>query len=199
MILYSEALQALVEELRRLPGVGIKTAQRLAFHILKTPEREALRLADAIRAVKEKVRPCSVCFNVAETDPCPLCRDERRDRSVICVVEEPSDLLAVERTGEYKGLYHVLGGALSPLDGIGPEDLTLQPLLARLAASVAEVIVATNPTVEGEATAMYITRLVRPLAIKVTRIAHGLPVGGDLEYADEATMARAMENRRELP
>lgn len=196
MIRYSQALQRLVEELRRLPGVGTKSAQRLAFHLLKTSEQDALRLAQAIREVKERVRPCSVCHNVAESDPCPLCSDSRRDQSVICVVEEPSDMLAVERTGEYKGLYHVLGGALSPLDGVGPEELHCQSLLTRLGPEVQEVILATNPNVEGEATAMYLTRLIQPLGVRVSRIAHGLPVGGDLEYADEATMVRAMENRR---
>ena len=198
MIKYSETLQHLVEELRRLPGVGTKTAQRLAFHILKIPEREALRLAEAIRDVKERVKPCSICFNVAETDPCPLCSDQSRDRSVICIVEEPGDLLAVERTCEYKGLYHILGGVLSPLDGIGPEELNIQQLLARLTEDVLEVIIATNPNIEGEATSMYLTRLIKPLGLKVSRIAHGIPVGGDLEYTDEATMVRAMENRQSL-
>jgi len=194
----SESLGKLVTLLSRLPGVGRKTAGRLAFHILKISEEEARDLAEAILAVKEKVGTCSTCGNISETDPCPVCTDESRDRSVICVVEEASDIVALEKAEEFNPLYHVLGGRLSPLDGIGPDDLNIKQLLARLDGSVKEVVVATNPDVEGEATAMYLKKLISPFGVKVTRIARGLPVGGDLEYADGVTITRALQGRQEI-
>lgn len=194
----SESISRLMDELAKMPGIGPKSAQRLAFFILKIPEKEALSLAAAIRAVKEKVRHCSSCFNLTEEDPCGICRDVTRDAAIICVVEEANDLLALEKVGEYRGLYHVLGGALSPLDGVGPDDLHIKELLGRLNQGVKEVILATNPNVEGEATALYLMKLIKPLKIKVTRVARGLPVGGDLEYADQATLTRALEDRIEL-
>jgi recombination protein RecR len=194
----SESVARLVTLLSRLPGIGRKTAGRLAFHILKMNAEEANDLADAIRIVKERVGTCSICCNISETDPCPICTDERRERGVICVVEEASDIVALERAEDFNPLYHVLGGRLSPLDGIGPDDLNLKELLARLDGSVNEIIVATNPDVEGEATAMYIKNLVGPMGVKVTRIARGLPVGGDLEYADGVTISRALQGRQEL-
>jgi recombination protein RecR len=187
----------LVEELQRLPGIGPKSAQRLAFHILKTPREETDRLADAVREVKERVTYCSVCNNITEIDPCVYCRSDARDHRVICVVEEPQNVSAVEKTREFKGVYHVLMGALSPLQGIGPDDLKIKGLLARIG-GVAEVILATNPTVEGEATAFYLARLLKPLGVRVTRIAMGVPVGSDLEYTDEITMQKAIEGRREV-
>jgi recombination protein RecR len=193
-----DPLARLVEELQRLPGVGPKGAQRLAFHILKTPRDEAERLIGAVREVKERVTYCSVCNNITDADPCAYCRSDARDHRVICVVEEPQNVAAVEKTREFKGVYHVLMGALSPLQGIGPDDLRIKGLLARVTNGVAEVILATNPNVEGEATAIYLARLLKPLGIKVTRIAMGLPVGGDLEYADEVTMHKALEGRREV-
>lgn len=193
------AIDELVGEFSRLPGVGRKTALRLAFHILKAPEEDARRLARSILHVREKVRPCGRCGNLSEQDPCAICRSERRDVSLVCVVEEASDIMAIERTGEYRGLYHVLGGRLSPLDGIGPSELNVQPLLSRVGeGAVAEVVLATNPSVEGEATALYLNRLLGPLGVRVTRIARGLPVGGDLEYADGVTIAEALAGRREL-
>jgi recombination protein RecR len=188
----------LVEELQRLPGSGPKSAQRLAFHILKTPREETDRLADAVREVKERVTYCSVCNNITEIDPCVYCRSDARDHRVICVVEEPQNVSAVEKTREFKGLYHVLMGVLSPLQGIGPDDLKIKSLLVRIRNGVAEVILATNPTVEGEATAIYLARLLKPLGVRVTRIAMGVPVGSDLEYTDEITMQKAMEGRREV-
>lgn len=188
----------LVTRLSRLPGVGRKTAGRLAFHILKMNEEDARDLAAAIVMVKEKVGVCSTCFNISETDPCPVCTDPKRDKSVICVVEEASDIMALERAEEFNPLYHVLGGRLSPLDGIGPDDLNIKGLLARLDDSVREVVIATNPDVEGEATAMYLNKLIKPFGPKVTRIARGLPVGGDLEYADGVTITRALQGRQEL-
>jgi len=194
----SESISRLIDELAKMPGIGPKSAQRLAFYILKTPEEEALSLASAIQAVKEKVRRCSICFNLTEDDPCAICRDETRDQATICVVEEANDMLALEKIGEYRGLYHVLGGALSPLDGVGPDDLHIKELLDRLSQGVKEVILATNPNVEGEATALYLLKLIKPLKITVTRVARGLPVGGDLEYADQATLTRALEDRVEL-
>ena len=188
----------LIEEFHKLPGVGPKSAQRLTYHLLRMPAAEAKALAEAILDVKERITFCSVCQNVTDTNPCRICASDRRDRSIICVVEEPLDILAVERSGSYQGLYHVLHGAISPMDGIGPEDLKIQELLARLhSGEVTEVILATNPNLEGEATAMYLTRLLRPLGAKVTRLARGLPVGGDLEYADDVTLTRAIEGRRE--
>lgn len=199
MLYYVEPVARLIEELSKLPGVGPKTAQRLAFHILNTDSGETIELARAIISAKEKVKYCSICSNLTDTDPCLSCRDESRDKSLICVVEEPRDVVAIERTREFKGMYHVLQGAISPMEGIGPDNLKIKELLTRLQGNaVKEIIVATNPNIEGEATAMYLARLIKPLGIKVTRIAHGLPVGGDLEYADEVTLSKAFEGRREL-
>ena len=193
-----EPLIRLIEELQHLPGIGPKSAQRLAFHILKNPREQAERLADALRGVKDQVTYCSVCSNITDTDPCPFCRDDSRDHHLICVVEEPQNVSAIEKTREFKGLYHVLMGALSPLQGVGPDDLKIKSLLARITNGAGEVILATNPTVEGEATAIYLARLLKPLGVKVTRIAMGVPVGSDLEYADEMTMHKALEGRREV-
>ena len=191
------AIDDLVGQFARLPGVGRKTALRLAFHLLKQPEEEARRLAASILEVRERVRPCTRCGNLSEQDPCEICRSSRRDPGTLCVVEESSDIMAIERTGEYRGLYHVLGGRLSPLDGVGPAELNVQPLVER-AGTVREVVLATNTSVEGEATALYLGRLLAPLGIRVTRIARGMPVGGDLEYADGVTIAEAFAGRREL-
>jgi recombination protein RecR len=193
-----DPLVRLIEELQRLPGIGPKGAQRLAFHILKTPREQADRLADAIRDVKERVTYCSVCNNITDADPCGFCSSVNRDSTVICVVEEPQNVAAIEKTREFKGTYHVLMGALSPLQGIGPDDLKIKGLLSRVSNGVAEIILATNPNVEGEATAIYLARLLKPLGVKVTRIAMGVPVGSDLEYADEVTMHKALEGRREV-
>jgi recombination protein RecR len=193
-----DPLIRLIEELGRLPGIGPKSAQRLAFHILRTPREDTDRLVDAVRDVKERVTYCSVCNNITDVDPCPFCSSGSRDASIICVVEEPQNVAAVERTREFKGVYHVLMGALSPLQGVGPDDLKIKSLLTRVTNGVHEVILATNPTVEGEATAIYLARLLKPLGVKVTRIAMGLPVGSDLEYADEVTMHKALEGRREV-
>lgn len=187
-----------MDELAKMPGIGPKSAQRLAFYLLKISEDQALSLASAIKAVKERVRHCSVCFNLTEENPCAICRNETRDATTICVVEEPNDVLALEKIGEYRGLYHVLGGALSPLDGVGPDDLHIKELLDRLSQGVKEVILATNPNVEGEATALYLMKLIKPLKVRITRVARGLPVGSDLEYADQATLTRALEDRIEL-
>jgi recombination protein RecR len=196
--LLPEPLIRLVEELQRLPGIGPKGAQRLAFHILKTPREDADRLADAVRNVKERVTYCSVCNNITDADPCAYCSSATRDPKVICVVEEPQNVAAIEKTREFKGTYHVLMGALSPLQGIGPDDLKIKGLLSRVNGGVTEIILATNPNVEGEATAIYLARLLKPLGVKVTRIAMGVPVGSDLEYADEVTMHKALEGRREV-
>lgn len=196
---YAEPVARLIEELSKLPGIGPKTAQRLAFYILNRDPGEVRELAKAIVQAREKIRHCSVCSNLTDLDPCQICRDESRSRSIICAVEEPRDVVAIEKTREYKGLYHVLQGAISPMEGIGPDELRIKELLARLQNNdVLEIIVATNPNIEGEATAMYLARLIKPLGIKVTRIAHGLPVGGDLEYADEVTLSKALEGRREI-
>jgi recombination protein RecR len=196
---YAPPVQSLIDELGRLPGVGPKSAQRIAFHLLKLPEEDASRLARAITEAKEKVSFCRRCFNVCEGEECGICLDSRRDATVVCVVEEPRDVVAVEKTGEFRGRYHVLQGAISPLEGIGPDQIRVRELLARLGTEeIAEVILCTNPNIEGEATAMYLARLLKPLGIRVTRIASGLPVGGDLEYADELTLGRALEGRREL-
>jgi len=196
---YPEPVARLIDALQRLPGIGPKTAQRLTFYMLKRPHDEVRELAEALVAVKEKITYCRTCFNVTDEDPCRICGDPRRDPHLLCVVEEPNDLLAMERTGEYKGRYHVLLGALSPLDGIGPDDLKIRELLARLdGKETTEVILATNPNVEGEATALYLAKLLRPLAVRITRIARGLPVGGDLEYADQVTLSKALEGRREI-
>jgi len=194
-----ESLARLVEQLQKLPGIGAKGAQRLAFHILKNPREDAERLVEAIRDVKERVTYCSTCNNITDTDPCVYCTSAARDHKLICVVEEPQNVGVVEKTREFRGVYHVLMGALSPLHGVGPDDLKIKGLLERVGAGgVDEVILATNPTVEGEATALYLARLLKPLGIRVTRIAMGIPVGSDLEYADEVTMTRAMEGRREV-
>jgi len=193
-----DPLIRLIEELQRLPGIGPKGAQRLAFHILRTPREQADRLVDAVRDVKERVTYCSVCNNITDADPCAFCSNGARNHHVICVVEEPQNVTAIERTREFKGVYHVLMGALSPLQGIGPDDLKIKGLLSRLENGVSEVILATNPNVDGEATAIYLARLLKPLGVKVTRIAMGVPVGSDLEYADEVTMHKALEGRREV-
>ena len=199
MAYYPEPVARLIDALQRLPGIGPKTAQRLTFYLLKRPAEEVRELGDALLSMKEKITYCRVCFNVTDEDPCRICGDPRRDPNVICVVEEPNDLLAMERTGEFRGRYHVLLGALSPLDGIGPDDLKIRELLSRLEGKeMAEVILATNPNVEGEATALYLAKLLRPLAVRITRIARGLPVGGDLEYADQVTLSKALEGRREI-
>jgi len=196
---YAGPLRSLVDELGRLPGIGPKSAQRIAFHLLKVAPEDALRLAEAIVALKERVTSCTVCFNVAEGGLCEFCSDPRRDGSQLCVVEDPRDIVAVEKTQEFRGRYHVLGGALNPIEGVGPDQLRVRELLGRLEdGEVTEVILCTNPNLEGEATAMYLARLVKPLGVKVTRIASGLPVGGDLEYADELTLGRALEGRREM-
>jgi recombination protein RecR len=196
---YTPPVQALIDELGRLPGIGPKSAQRIAFHLLKVPEDDANRLAHAIREAKARVRFCERCFNVAEDELCGYCQDDRRDSSIICVVEESRDIVAIEKTGEFRGRYHVLLGAMSPLEGIGPEQLKIRELLNRLGPEgVEEVIVCTNPNTEGEVTAMYLARMLKPLGLRVTRIASGLPVGGDLEYADELTLGRALEGRRSI-
>jgi recombination protein RecR len=196
---YPEPFARLIEALERLPGIGPKTAQRLTFFLLKRPLDEVRELSEAVIALKEKITYCRSCFNVTDEDPCRICADPARDSRVLCVVEEPNDLLAMERTGEFRGRYHVLLGALSPLDGIGPEDIKIRELLARLeGGETTEVILATNPNVEGEATAIFLARLLRPLGVRVTRIARGLPVGGDLEYADQVTLSKALEGRREI-
>ncbi len=197
--MYESTLQDLVDELGRLPGIGPKSAQRLAFHLLQTDPADARRLADAIVRVKERIRFCRRCWNVAEQDECWVCRDSRRDPSLLCAVEEPRDVIAIERTREFRGRYHVLGGAISPIDGIGPDQLHIRELIRRIEPEgVREVIIATNPNVEGEATASYLARLLSPLGVRVTRIASGLPVGGDLDYADEVTLSRAFTGRRDV-
>ncbi len=194
-----DSIEKLIEEFSKFPGIGKKTAQRMAFFVLKQRKEEAESLAQAVLDVKEKVRYCSVCFNITEDDPCSICKDEKRDKSIICVVEEANDVAALEKTNQFKGLYHVLGGALSPLEGVGPDDLKVKELLVRLKdGKVKEVIIATNPSAEGEATAVYLSKLIKPLGVKVTRIARGLPAGGDLEYADQTTLANALEGRVEF-
>ena len=197
--MYEGVVQELIDELSRLPGVGPKSAQRIAFHLLQTEDDQAKRLAQVLLEVKERVRFCEVCGNVSEEDRCNICRDTRRNQTMICVVEESKDVQAIERTREYRGLYHVLGGAISPIDGIGPDQLRIKELMTRLSDSaITEVILATDPNLEGEATATYLARLIKPLDIKVSRLASGLPVGGDLEYADEVTLGRAFEGRRNV-
>jgi recombination protein RecR len=193
-----DPLLRLIDELQRLPGIGPKGAQRLAFHLLKTPREQTDRLVDAVRDVKEQVTYCSVCNNITDIDPCVFCSNPDRDHHLICVVEEPQNVSGIEKTREFKGMYHVLMGAISPLQGIGPDDLKIQSLLARVSNGVTEIILATNPNVEGEATAIYLARLLKPLGVRVTRIAMGVPVGSDLEYADEITMHKALEGRREV-
>jgi recombination protein RecR len=196
---YPEPVARLIDALQRLPGIGPKTAQRLTFFLLKRPAPEVAALGEALTQLKQLIVHCSVCFNVTEQDPCHICADPRREQRTLCVVEEPNDLLALERTGEFRGRYHVLLGALSPLDGIGPDEIKVRELLARVEANhIREIILATNPNVEGDATALYLSKLLRPLGLRVTRIARGLPVGGDLEYADEVTLSRALEGRREM-
>jgi recombination protein RecR len=198
-VIFEGAIQDLIEELGRLPGVGPKGAQRIAFHLLAAEPADVDRLAETLKRVKNNVRFCQICGNVTETEQCKICRDPRRDPAVICVVEEPKDVLAVERTREFRGRYHVLGGAISPIDGVGPEDLRVRELMTRLAdGTVTELILATDPNLEGEATATYLSRLVKPMDIVVTRLASGLPVGGDLEYADEVTLGRAFSGRRRV-
>lgn len=195
----AEPIARLIEELNKLPGIGPKSAQRLTYYLLRAPAEEAQALAEAITAVKEKLTLCSICLNITDSDPCTICRDEERDHTKICVVEEPIDILPLERTKKYKGLYHVLHGVIAPTDGIGPEDLKIKEFLSRLNNGlVTEVILATNPNLEGEATAMYLQRLIAPLDIRVTRLARGLPYGGDLEYADDVTLSRALEGRQEM-
>ena len=195
--MYEGAIQDLIDELGRLPGIGPKSAQRLAFHLLQSDSADVLRLASALQKVKELVRFCNTCFNVAESEQCRICRDPRRSNELICVVEEPKDVVAIERTGEFRGRYHVLGGAINPLEGIGPDNLRIRELMARLASGeTKELILATDPNTEGEATATYLALMLKPMGLSVTRLASGLPVGGDLEYADEITLGRAFEGRR---
>jgi recombination protein RecR len=196
---YAKPLARLISELSKLPGIGGKSAQRLAFYIMSMDEKEALGLAESITFARENMKYCSVCGNLTDAEPCAICSDSRRDRQMICVVESPRDVAAIERIKEYNGLYHILHGAISPMEGIGPDDINLKQLIIRLQQDdVTEVILATNPNIEGEATAMYASRLIKPSGIKVSRIAHGIPVGGDLEYADEITLLKAVEGRREL-
>jgi len=196
---YPPSMENLIQQLMKLPGVGPKTAQRLAFHLLHAPEGDAMGLAYAIQEARETIRRCKICGNLSDEEICPVCHDPGRDRTVLCVVEQPKDVLVMEKTREFRGLYHVLHGAISPMEGIGPKELTIDLLMNRLkAGSIQEVIMTTNPNVEGEATAHYLARQIKPLNIKVTRIAHGVPVGGDLEYADEATLARALSGRKEI-
>ncbi len=196
---YSTPIATLIDEFTKLPGIGRKTAQRLAFHVISLSEVEAEKLSNAIISAKRNVRHCNVCTNLTDMETCSICNDKTRDYSMICVVEDPRDVVAMEKTKEFRGFYHVLHGAISPLDGVGPEDIRIKELLLRVAdGTVTEIILATNPNIEGEATAMYISRLLKPMGIKVTRIAHGIPVGGDLEYADEVTLTKALEGRREV-
>jgi recombination protein RecR len=195
--MYDGAIQDLIDELGRLPGVGPKSAQRIAFHIIQSERVDVTRLADVLRTVKERVKFCTECGNISEEDLCRICQDPRRDASIICVVEEPKDVMAIEKTREFRGKYHVLGGAISPIDGVGPENLRIRELMIRLGnTEIQELIIATDPNLEGEATASYLIRQIKPLGVKVSRLASGLPVGGDLEYADEVTLARALEGRR---
>jgi recombination protein RecR len=199
MAVYAGPVQDLIDQLGRLPGVGPKSAQRIAFYLLKVSKEDAVRLAHSITEVKDRVRFCALCFNISEGDQCDICGDPRREPTVVCVVEEPRDLVAVEKTGEFKGRYHVLQGAISPIEGVGPEQLRIRELLERIGSEgIEEVILCTNPNLEGEATALYLGRLLKPMGLKVTRIASGLPVGGDLEYADELTLGRALEGRRDV-
>ncbi|MEW6096343.1 MAG: recombination mediator RecR [bacterium] len=195
----AHSMTKLIDELSKLPTIGPKTAQRLAFYILKASQEDVRRLAEVILEVKEKIKNCSICYNITEDDPCSICQDIKRNKKIICVVQQASDIIALEKTKEYKGTYHVLGGAISPLDGITPEHLRIKELLKRIADNqIEEIIIATNPNVEGEATAIYLTKLIKPLGLKLTRIAYGIPVGGDLEYADEVTLAKALEGRIQL-
>jgi len=194
-----EPVTRLIEAFAKLPGIGPKTASRLTFYLLRRPAEQAEALADALTGLKQKIVFCGICYNITEQSPCAICRNEQRDRTIICVVEEPLDVVAIDRTGEYRGLYHVLHGAISPVDGIGPEELRINELMSRLSDGlVEEVLLATNPNLEGEATAMYLARLIQPLGVRITRLARGLPVGGDLEYADSVTLGRALEGRQEM-
>jgi recombination protein RecR len=195
MIYTSQSLEQLVEEFSQLPGIGRKTALRLALYILKMPREEVVAFAEALVRVKDNVRYCTVCWNITETDPCVICGSQKRDPTTICVVEEPTDVMAIERTNEFRGRYHVIGGALSPLDNVGPEDLRIKELLARIEPETSEIILALNPTVEGETTTLYLSRLLKPLGVKITRIARGVPIGSNLEFSDEATLSRALEGR----
>lgn len=195
---YGDPINKLIEQLSRLPGIGGKSAQRIAFYIINMPTEQAKALSEAILNAKNEVKYCSVCCNLTDSDPCSICGNDKRDKSTIMVVEDPRDMAAYEKTGEYKGLYHVLHGSISPLKDIGPEDIKLRELITRIDETISEVIIATNPTVEGEATAMYISRLLKPMGVRVSRIAHGVPVGSDLEYVDEVTLSRALEGRREM-
>lgn len=199
MSIYSPSIEKLIENFEKLPSIGHKTATRLAFYMLNCSDESAKEFIDAIESARKNLKYCSICFNISDTDPCMICANPKRDKSIICVVEDVKDIIAMEKTHEYKGVYHVLHGSISPMNGIGPDDIKIKELLTRLqTGEVKEVILATNPRVEGEATAMYISKLVKPLGIKVTRIAHGIPVGGDLEYTDEVTLSKALEGRREL-
>lgn len=198
MSFYPQPLQHLIDELAKLPGVGSKTAQRLAFFILNMGDNEVKGLSESIVDAKKNIKYCSICGNLTDSDPCAICRNKSRDTSTICVVQAPRDVVAMEKTREYKGVYHVLHGAISPLEGIGPDSIKIKELVSRVTPDVKEVILATNPNVEGEATAMYIARILKPIGVKVTRIAHGIPVGGDIEYADEVTLSQALEGRREI-
>jgi recombination protein RecR len=199
MALLPAALERLIRELSKLPGIGEKTATRLAYHLLRTDRHDVELLAQALLGLRNEIKFCSLCLGLTDQDPCSLCSDERRDASVLCIVEQPPDIAAIERSGQYRGRYHVLHGRLSPLDGIGPDELRIRELLRRIeGGNIAEVVIATNPTVEGEATALYLARLIKPLGPRVTRIAHGLPVGADVEYADSMTLGRALDGRREL-
>ena len=195
---YGNPINSLIEQLSRLPGIGGKSAQRLAFYIINMPEADANALSSAILTAKKEIKYCSICCNLTDSDPCRVCDNPKRDKTTIMVVEDPRDMAAYEKTGEYKGLYHILHGAISPLKDIGPDDIKLRELISRVDEHISEVIIATNPTVEGEATAMYISRLLKPMGVKVSRIAHGVPVGSDLEYVDEVTLSRALEGRREM-
>lgn len=198
MSYYSPSIEKLIESFERLPSIGHKTAARLAFHILNASEEETNAFINAIQTAKKNLKYCSKCYNISDTDPCTICSNPKRDENIICVVEDVRDIIAIERTHEYKGVYHVLHGSISPMNGIGPDDIKLKELLARIRPEIKEVIIATNPRVEGEATAMYISKLLKPIGVKTTRIAHGIPIGGDLEYTDEITLSKALEGRREL-
>lgn len=195
MIYTSDSLEKLIDEFARLPGIGRKTAHRLAMYILKLPRNEVLEMAEALVNVKDKIQYCSLCWNITEKDPCGICSSPKRERNMICVVAEPNDVIAIEKTNEYRGLYHVLGGSLSPLDGIGPEDLKVKELLSRISSDLSEIILALNSNIEGEATTIYLTKLIKPLGVKVTRLARGIPIGTDLEFTDEATLCKALEGR----
>ena len=198
MSYYSPSIEKLIESFEKLPSIGNKTAARLAFYILDASEEETNEFIESIQNAKKNLKYCSKCYNISDTDPCTICSNPKRDENVICVVEDVRDIIAIERTHEYKGVYHVLHGSISPMNGVGPDDIKLKELLARITPEIKEVIIATNPRVEGEATAMYISKLLKPLGVKITRIAHGIPIGGDLEYTDEITLSKALEGRREL-